>query len=268
MIRGIEGRQIFLNDGDRADMISRLGRLLPETKTASFAWALLPNHAHILLRTGAASLSTLMRRLLTGYVVNFNRRHNCQGPLFQNRYKSIVCQEDVYLMELIRYIHLNPLRAGLVRGLEDLRRYRYCGHRALLGEEKRPWQDVEYTLGCFGATADRARRAYLDYMKAGLKQGRRDDLTGGGLVRSLGGWMAVKRLGSGRSHIMSDQRILGSSDFVESVLFRADESYERRCELERMGFDLDRIAERVGELYGLDKKQVLARFVFAPSYRV
>ncbi|KKK58644.1 hypothetical protein LCGC14_3042380, partial [marine sediment metagenome] len=114
MIRGIERRKIFWNKKDREDFLDRLGKLLPETRTGCYGWAFLSNHAHFLFRTGKAPLSTLMRRLLTGYVLSFNKRHRRSGQLFQNRFKSIVCQEDIYLKELVRYIHLNPIRAGLV----------------------------------------------------------------------------------------------------------------------------------------------------------
>ncbi len=117
MIRGIERRNIFRINKDREDLLDRLSNLLPETKTLCYAWAFLPNHAHFLFRTGPIPLATLMRRLLTGYVVSFNRRHKRCGQLFQNRYKSIVCQEEVYLRELVRYIHLNPIRARIVRTL-------------------------------------------------------------------------------------------------------------------------------------------------------
>ena len=108
---------------------ARLGELLPETKISCYAWALLPNHAHFLFRTGDVGLSALMRRLLSGYVVSFNRRHRRHGHLFQNRYKSIVCQEDVYLKELVRYIHLNPLRARIVENINKLNRYETKGVR-------------------------------------------------------------------------------------------------------------------------------------------
>lgn len=119
MIRGIERRKIFLGHKDREDFLERLARLVPETKTACYAWVLIDNHAHFLFRTGLEPLATLMRKLLTGYAVSFNRRHNRHGQLFQNRYKSIVCQEDIYLKELIRYIHLNPVRAGIVSSLKE-----------------------------------------------------------------------------------------------------------------------------------------------------
>ena len=85
-----------------------------------FCWALIPNHFHLLLQTGKSPIANVMRRLLTGYSVKFNRRHKRHGHLFQNRYKSILVQEEPYLLELVRYLHLNPLRAGIVSTLEEL----------------------------------------------------------------------------------------------------------------------------------------------------
>jgi len=203
-----------------------------------------------------------MRRLLTGYAVSFNRRHKRHGQLFQNRYKSIVCQEDAYLKELVRYIHLNPVRAGIFPGLKELNRYPYCGHPALagMGRKKRPWQDVDYVLGYFGRTTNRARKAYLKYMEAGIGQGRHDELTGGGLIRSVGGWSEVKRLRhQGQDHVMSDERILGDSEFVDAVLSQAGEKYERQYELKRRGYDLDRIAKRIAEIYGMEPHEIFSK---------
>jgi putative transposase len=101
MGRGIEKNNIFLNNKDRNDFLNRLSGLVEEGDIDIYAWALMPNHFHLLLKTKNRSLSSSMRKILTGYVVNFNRRHKRYGHLFQNRYKSIVCQEDVYLMELV-----------------------------------------------------------------------------------------------------------------------------------------------------------------------
>ena len=95
------------------------------------------NHAHILLRTGYVPLSTVMRRLLTGYAQQFNRRHRRHGQLFQNRFKSILCEEEPYLLELVRYIHLNPLRAGIVKDLKALKTYPHSsGHGVIMGKLK------------------------------------------------------------------------------------------------------------------------------------
>jgi REP element-mobilizing transposase RayT len=260
MIRGIERRKIFRDNEDREDFLNRLEKLLPETQTACYAWVFIANHAHFLFRTGTVPLATLMRRLLTGYAVSFNRRHERHGQLFQNRYKSIVCQEEVYLRELVRYIHLNPLRTGIVSNLTELNEYPYCGHSALMERKKRSWQDVDYVLRYFGKTSHNARKAYLSYVEAGLEQGRRDELTGGGLIRSLGGWSELSRLRlSGHSHVKSDERILGESGFVDSVLSQAGEKYDRQYELIRRGYDLDRIAERVSVIYEMDPDEIFTK---------
>ena len=167
IIRGIERRKIFRDDRDRENFLERLGTLLLETKTGCFAWAFLPNHAHFLLRTGEDPLAALMRRLLTGYVVSFNERYKRHGHLLQNRYKSIVCQKETYLQELVWYIHLNPLRARGVPHLAALNSYPYCGHSALMGKRKRPWQDADYVLHSFGGRIRNGRKEYLAYFEAG-----------------------------------------------------------------------------------------------------
>jgi hypothetical protein len=171
-----------------------------------------------------------MRRLLTGYAGAFNRRHQRTGHLFQNRYKSIVVEEEPYLRELVRYLHLNPLRATVVPDLRALDRYPWTGHSALLGRVPRPWQDTGTLLAQFGATPARARRAYQAFVAAGVPLGRRPEFQGGGLRRSLGGWQAVAELRRGREGYLGDERILGSSAFVESVrqTLQAAEPAKRR----------------------------------------
>ncbi len=99
IVRGIEQRQIFRDDRDRDQFIQRLSDVLTETDTPCYAWALMPNHVHLLLKTGLTPIATIMRRLLTGYAVYFNRRHRRHGHLFQNRYKSILCQEEPYFRQ-------------------------------------------------------------------------------------------------------------------------------------------------------------------------
>ena len=194
MVRGIEGGTVFRDDADRNHFLERLGDILHGTETLCYAWALIPNHFHLLLRTGPVPISTVMRRLLTGYALWYNRKHHRQGHLFQNRFKSILCQEDAYLLELVRYIHLNPIRAHLVDNLEELGRYIYCGHGVLMGRVESSWQDAGWVLGMFGKDLDPAMQAYRAFVEEGIAGGRRADLTGGGLLRSAGGWEGVKML--------------------------------------------------------------------------
>ena len=97
-------------------------------------------------------------------------------------------------------------------------------------------------------------------LEAGLYQGRRNELTGGGLIRSLGGWTEVKKYGlKGQDHIKSDERILGESDFVTDILSKADEKFEHKYELKRLGYDLDRIAARVAEIYGIEVDEIFLK---------
>ncbi len=259
MIRGIERRKIFRNNSDRDDFIDRLEVLCPTTQTSCYAWAFMSNHAHFLFRTGTAPLSQLMRRLLTGYVIGFNHRHKRSGQLFQNRFKSIICQEDIYLLELVRYIHLNPIRAGIIKTLAELKSYKYSGHGSLMGNSKKKWQDTDYVLSYFGKKKDQARKGYESFVKDGVSQGRRKELTGGGLIRSLGGWTEARDILKDRAHVMSDERILGDSDFVDSVISQSEEQYERRYELKRQGFNLYRIAERVAEVLKMEPNEIFAK---------
>ena len=256
IVRGIERRRIFSDDQDRDNFIKRLGDIVTETKTFCFAWALIPNHVHILLRTGQTSLSTVMRRLLTGYAVSYNRRHRRHGHLFQNRYKSILCQEDTYLLELVRYIHLNPLRAKIVKSPTEFVKYPYSGHSALMGKVPREFQDTDYVLGLFGKKVPAARKAYRAYVEKGIAQGRRPELVGGGLIRSAGGWSAVKAMRRAKDHMKSDERILGDGEFAQFVLDEAKERLEERYQLKAQGYDLDKVTVRVSSELGIDPEQV------------
>ena len=247
--RGIEKRPIFLTDEDRNDFLARLGLLSEEGYLKVYAWALLPNHFHLLCKTGKAPLARSMRRLLTGYVVKFNRRHNRYGHLFQNRYKSIVCQEDSYLMELVRYIHLNLIRARIVKDLGGLNRSQWSGHSVLMGFQKREWQDTDYVLSYFGKGVGR-RRKYLRFVGEGIGIGRKPELVGGGLIRSMGGWSEVLALRRRGEKTASDERILGDGEFVERVLKEWDEVGRTNLRLNRGRMNLSLLAKQVCEDWG------------------
>jgi putative transposase len=256
IVRGIERRKIFCDDVDRDSFIDRLGQVLTETHTDCFSWALIPNHVHLLLRTGITPISTVMRRLLTGYAVQFNRRHRRHGHLFQNRYKSILCQEDPYLKELVRYIHLNPLRAKLVADYKSLNKFRYAGHSALMGKSPQQWQNTEYILNQFGRKASVARRLYSEFVEKGIGDGQRPELVGGGLIRSLGGWVAAKAVRGGKDRIKGDERILGDGDFVEEVLDSCRQQLEQRYQYLARGYDFDWLAGKVAALLDLEPEIV------------
>ena len=234
IVRGIEKRRIVDDTTDRKDLVSRMGDTAKATGTAIYAWSLMTNHLHILLRSGRAGLPRFMRRFLTGYAIRYNLRHSRHGHLFQNRYKSIVCDEDAYFTELVRYIHLNPIRAGLVKDLKELKRYPWSGHSALMGKVDSGWQDRRHVLSWFGKDEEEAVLAYRQFIADGLGEGRRPDLVGGGLVRSLGGWSQVKSLRSSGEKVRADERILGTGDFVEQIIEEAEQAIRRQIPAGRM----------------------------------
>ena len=212
IVRGVSRLPIFYDDDDREDFLARFNRLLQETSTICYAWVLLDNHFHLLLQPQETKLAFLMRRLLTGYAVAFNLRHKRSGHLFQNRYKSIVCDRDSYLLELIRYIHLNPIRAGVVGDLESLVSYRWCGHRELLAASPDCTVCVAGVLSLFSDNRQTARKKYLDFLTDGLGHNVTGKFSEGGMLASLA-------LDPGLDpDDVFDERVLGGGLFVEQIL--------------------------------------------------
>lgn len=211
MVRGIERRDIFDDEQDRCAFAERLSNLLVKTDTDCFAWSLLSNHAHLLLRPTKGKLSEMMRRLLTGYAVVFNLRHHRCGHLFQNRYKSIVCEEDSYLLELIRYIHLNPIRASLVSSMQQLDTYHWTGHAVIMEHAPFPGQVIDEVLLMFDNDRTKAREKYRQFVAEGIPLGRRNELVGGGLKRQ------IKLAAASPDFQAYDERVLGTGMFVEQL---------------------------------------------------
>ena len=255
MGRGIERTRIFRTNQDREDFLKRLADLSMAGELIVYAWSLMPNHFHLLLRTGRQSISRSMRRLLTGYVVNFNLRHNRYGHLFQNRYKSIICEDDPYLLELTRYIHLNPLRAGIVGSLEELRNYRWTGHAAIMGRVKRDWQDIRAIKAYFGK-GRRAVEKYEQYVREGASLGKRPELVGGGLIRSLGGWSQVLSLRRRDIKVASDERILGRDEFIQKLMSEAEEREKDTLRMGREVPDLLTLAKRIIRGEGIEESEL------------
>jgi len=217
MARGIERRRIFQSDGDRRRFVDRLAKVVCDGNALLYAWSLLPNHIHLMLRTGPTGLSLLMHRLLTGYAVTFNRRHNRCGHLFQNRFKSTLVDDATYLLELIRYVHLNPIRAGVLAGLDELDGYRWTGHAALVGTvPPPPWQNVATVLEQFDSDPERARWMYRRFLSDGLAEPSSDH-NGDGFVRNASQWQWVPSLKRGREAWAFAERILGTAAFTEAL---------------------------------------------------
>jgi len=244
MVRGINKSTIFDDDQDRQKFLDRLGQNIVEAKCSIYAWVLMTNHVHLLFKSGGKGISTVMRKLLTWYAIYYNRRHKRTGHLFENRYKSILCDEDNYLLALLRYIHLNPLRAGMVKTLEELDRYPWSGHSAVMNKRECLWMDIDYVLLQFNDTRRKARNAYRTFVQEGIGMGRKPELTGGGLVRSLGGWSQVQSSQRKGQKTEYDERILGSGEFVTAIFKEAEEKQIRQFKIKRTGLTITGIIEK------------------------
>jgi putative transposase len=163
-----------------------------------------------------------------------------------------LCEAYLYFHELVRYIHLNPIRAGKVKDINALNSHPNCGHSVLMGKVKHDWQDTDSVLKLFGSTVRKARNSYLAFVTKAVDQGRRPELVGGGLLRSHGGWAALKAMRSAGMWAMGDERILGSSDFVESVLKQANEQLEKKTLALAKGLDLDQLIQTVADQLEVD----------------
>ncbi len=237
--RGIEKRPIFHDDQDREAFVSRLKKLLVETGTDCYAWALLDNHFHLLLQPNTTSLSSVMRRLLTGYAVVFNLRHQRSGHLFENRYKSVVCDGDSYFLELVRYIHLNPFRAGIIRTFEGLDNYSWSGHIQLIGNTSRTLISEEKVLSFFSERRKTARVRYRQFVIDGIDITNVPEFSRGGkrITRAIDPDL--------KDDDLYDDRILGSGRFVEQVLSLSGDPQSERQE------SFSDIMERVAKYYNL-----------------
>jgi REP element-mobilizing transposase RayT len=164
--RGIEKRKIFFDDQDLRKFLDGVGDNLPRWGVHCFAWALMPNHFHLLIRSDNGQLPSFMRCLLTGYAKYFNTRHERVGHLFQNRYKSRLVGTESHFREVTRYIHLNPLRGGIVSSLDVLDHYPWAGHGRVMGSPGPDWHEIDVfrSLFSFGPGDDRWRDHYRSYL--------------------------------------------------------------------------------------------------------
>jgi len=208
--RGVERRNIFRSDRDCSDFEERLSILLLEEKITLLAYVLMINHFHLVIRRdGKPTVGHFVQRLLTGYVGSFNLRYRRSGHLFQNRYKAILCEEDPYLTQLVRYVHLNPVRARLVK---DPAAYRWSSHSDYLRNDPRPWIETDEVLEQLGG-----RRAYRHFVDVGIDEGHRADLSGSPGKRSK----SSASIRKASSNIWLGGRVLGDREFARRVAMQA-----------------------------------------------
>jgi putative transposase len=251
MARGIEGRDLFKDDEDRRQFIKLLKEGLALCGHRLYAWALLSNHYHLLIRMSDHSFSEMMRRLNSRYARYYSKKYQRRGYLFQDRYKSIVTQDQKYVEEIIRYIHLNPIRSGLCKGLKELKSFPWSGHRAIMGsvvvEDKNSIHEV---LRRFGRNDQDARKAYVRFLEEGLSQ--KED--GGAIIDTL-----RKNNRGTESMLSSGSWVIGDQEFVKTVLTQDKQRKLRLARYSAEQVTLDNVAKKVGSALGVSIEQLRSR---------
>ena len=249
--RGIEKRNIFKERRDKEEFLRRLKLLLSKNNIQCYAWSIMDNHFHLLLLTGTTPLSEFMQKLLTGYAVNYNKVYNRSGHLFQNRYKSILCDKDEYLMILIRYIHLNPVRVKNV-DIEELSGYPWVGHKEIVNTQKKEDTiiEVEEVLGYFAKRRKVAVLRYIEYVSEG--KDLKEDYRGGGLIRSAGGINNLINKKSSEKDLY-DERILGSGGFVQEALNMMD---QEECNSKKIR-SFEELIDLISRYYGIEAEEII-----------
>ena len=167
MAHSIQELPLFGDDEDKMVFLSRFSKKLKQTGFQCYSWNLMDNHYHLFLHVNELPMSKLMRGLNSGYARYYNKKHNRKGTLFQNRFKSVLCQDQDYAVQIIKYIHLNPLRAGMVKSLEELKTYKWSGHGVLMGVEGAMGEEFQNRLEClrrFGENEPEAVNNYYNFL--------------------------------------------------------------------------------------------------------
>jgi len=193
--RGNERKAIFKTDKDRERFLSYLQSAHERYGAIVHVYCLMGNHYHLLLDTPRSNLSQILHHVNGAYTTYFNVKRQRSGHLFQGRYRAILVEKDVYCQELSRYIHLNPLRAGIVK---DLREYPWSSYPYYIGLKKKPsWLEADHILGYFGRQASRAQRKYRDFVQEAIGVEQKDPLRAVFASTFLGSQEFIKQLTQG-----------------------------------------------------------------------
>lgn len=224
MLRGNGGQNIFFDGDDHYHFYLLLQQGIARYGHRIHGFCLMSNHVHLAIQVGEEPLAKIMQNLSFRYTRWVNRKQKRIGHLFQGRYKAIMVDRDAYLLELVRYIHLNPVRANLVRQPQT---YAWSGHRTYLGQEALPWLTTDWVLSQFGARRAASRKHYEAFMHEGRSEGRRDEFHRGG---------------------DNDQRVLGDDRFAEQMLNKSSIPAKR--------ITLDKLIKIVGRDYRLTESDL------------
>ena len=227
--RGNQGQVIFRSDADREHYLERLEEYRQRYGFKVYAYVMMSNHVHLLIETGKVALSKIMQGLQLRYTGYYNRKYKKVGHLFQCRYKAILCDRQAYLLELVRYLHLNP---GRMRAPTDPGMYRWSSHGAYLGKSGLVKVEASMVLAALVTSVGQARRAYLRFMAEGKGSGHRADY-----------------------YDVLDQRFLGERNFVEQI----DERIRAEAEIEMPGprVKFGELLQLTAKAYGVNERDLV-----------
>jgi len=249
MAHSIEGKLLFIDEQDRNEFLSRFEKGLANTGFHCYTWVLMDNHYHLFIKTSSLPTSKLMRGLNSGYARYYNKKYNRRGYLFQDRFKSLLCQDQDYAVQLIKYINLNPLRAGMVKSLEQLKTWPWCGHGCLLGERDahgQTFQKREECLRRFGDNEEDAIKSYLESLlqSCGIEiAGQLSSIEAIEIAGSCKGWPAV----------------IGDPEFVKNAMEEYKYFLNRKHRKADYPFILESVSVEVCEEYHITLKELKHR---------
>ncbi|MCG2722448.1 MAG: transposase [Thermodesulfovibrionales bacterium] len=225
--RGNQRQRVFKGDDDFQKYISLLAFYKERNKYSLYAYVLMSNHVHLLIETRTIPLSKILQGINQSYTMYFNRKYKTVGHLFQGRYKAILCDKDAYLLSLIKYIHLNPVRAKIAKTPGE---YLWSSHQSYDKQKKDDIVATDQVLRMFSEEKAQARKLYRAYMDEGL---------------------AVKKE---EIYKTVSQRILGEEKFVDTVMEKIEERIENKRKHHE--YSLKEIAETIGRMRGITLKQL------------
>jgi REP element-mobilizing transposase RayT len=238
MARGLDGMTIFKDNNDRKRFLELLGKYLGKYENRCYAWVLMPNHYHILVRISASNLGMMMRRINGSYARYFNKKYNRRGYVFMDRYKSIATQEFHYFRQLIRYIHLNPIRSGIVQSIKKLTEYQWCSHIDIISQSRFEWLNKHEVLKRFGADKNTQKKEYLSFL-------------GGDHEQYAGAYDS-----SDGNEGNVDDRVMGDPVFVRRALKKDQSVRAHRARIKSRGVDLEYVAKKVAVAYNIDAADI------------
>jgi REP element-mobilizing transposase RayT len=248
MTRGIDGMDMFKDDNDRVFFLSLFEKYTAQSQVRCYAWVLMKNHYHLVLMTSEKPLSSLMKPLNSGYARYFNKKVGRKGYLFQDRFKSVATQDQLYLEEMIRYVHLNPIRAGICKDIAELDSFRWCGHAVLMGKRIYEFQDTSVVLRRFGKTAGDARKKYRQFLLAGLNSGDN-------------AFIEQVRTSSGGSSDRNEPAmwVIGDREFIRQCISRDENRRLMLARYKRDGWDMERLSSHVASALKINPKDIRHR---------